>query len=264
MARNFKRCLILSDLHAGHVNGIAPQGWNVSGRGADYRAEMIAALMIDIENLRPFDAIIFNGDLCDGPGKDPGEHVSDDPNDQVVIAMQFMVDVIGKQKTPPVCFATAGTPFHTTVKGVNLERLAVEHAAAQTRVAIPYKNQHMIQINGRTIHCRHHIGNGILNSSPPSLIRQKLINDRWYERGFQEKADVFIRSHIHRFQHISDSFNDFIITPALQGSTDYGALRCDSVIDVGFCWLDIFENGEVLCRKQLYRPAALAMEVSAL
>jgi hypothetical protein len=264
MPRNFKRCLILSDTHCGHVNGIAPQGWNVSGRGADYRAEMIAALTQDIENLRPLDAIIFNGDLCDGPGKDPGEHVSDDPNDQVLIAMQFMVDVIGNQKRAPACFATAGTPFHTTVKGINLEHLAVQHAAAQTGVPVLYKNQHMININGRTIHCRHHIGNGQLINMPPSLPRQKLTNMLLAERGMQPVADVFIRSHVHRFLHCADATANFIITPALQGSTDYGALRCDSVIDVGFLWLDIFDDGEVLCRKQLYRPRALAMEVSAL
>lgn len=260
--RGFKRILHITDTHCGHISGMSPPEYTF-GPGAEFRAEMWGLTTALIDQLRPLDAIIFNGDLVDGMGcKHPAEHWSDEPNSQVLCAIEMCRAFIGADTDAHIAFV-AGTDSHTHVKGVNLEELVAHHVGAILRRKLKYSNQEVLWVRNdqgkaiKKINYRHHIGNAQLNGVPVSLTKQALVNLLLNERDMIDKCDVFVRSHVHRYVHYNDATRDYIITPSLQGSTDFGGRRCDSVIDIGPSWIDITESGEVLCRKQLFRPKTL-------
>ena len=68
-----------------------------------------------------------------------------------------------------------------------------------------------------------------------------------------QRANYFIRSHIHEYFQMDCNLGFAITTPALQlPFTTYGR-KFDNYYNVGFVYFDIYENGKVDFEKCLYK-----------
>jgi hypothetical protein len=226
--------LIISDLHAGHLAGLTPPPWQVSGDGWRSKVRNVQQQCwnwFDKEvGTRKWDFIIANGDLVDGTGHRSGgsEQITTDTNVQAEIASYIIQRYMTKNTK---LYITAGTPYHTG------ETSDVEALVAHDCNAAEFGGQIFVDADGVVFDCRHKIGSsGIPHGRATALKRTQLWNKIWSEAKEQPDADVVIRSHVHYHQAAYDpDFGWAMTTPALQGmGSKYGSRQCDGRVHFGF------------------------------
>ena len=235
--RDFDRVVICSDFHCGHRVGITPPDWiNRSVKNKiPVQQEMWDRFSGAIDQLKPIDYFIGNGDMIDGDGGLSGatELIAPDRNEQVDMAIQVIEYVEAKKHA-----FTYGTPYHVG-QVEDFEDQIAKHFNA------PISGQEQYNINGTIIDCKHKIGNSsIPHGKGTAISKERLWNVVWSEHEEQEKADIIIRSHVHYYWACEESTWLGIITPALQGQgTKFGSRQCSGHVDFGFIWVDCYKDG---------------------
>lgn len=232
------RILILADTHCGHELGLTPPcefqhgeiqriGWNFFKN--------------QIDELKPFDLIICNGDLVDGTGhKDTTGHLTTDVEKQIEMAIKTIEYTDCKK----VVFAR-GTPYHVC-NNLESENLIAKHFNAEIQ------DELKLDVNGCIIHARHTVGKsgtayGSITSAQRSAVVQ-ILNDIEVDA---IKADIFVRSHIHEYNLIDRELMSIVTTPALQfKGTSYGR-KCTGFYSYGFCYIDVEDKNNYHIGKRL-------------
>jgi len=253
MKRNYKRLLVISDLHCGHAVGLTPPDYQYPVVEGTHRGAfgVMQKTMWDwyvktLDKLRPIDFLVVNGDAVDGTGHRSGgtEQITVDRNEQVDMASQCI-----KLANAKKILLTHGTGYHT---GDAEDWETNLHLAVK---ADKIGSHEWIDIRGNIFDFKHHIG----NSSVPhgrftAVAKEKLWNDQWYLKdGAQPNSDYIIRSHVHEYRCVETSRFSAMTTPSLQGfGSKFGSRRCSGTIDIGMVYFDIKDNGEVSqCLQQL-------------
>lgn len=232
-----KRVLVLSDLHCGHNLGLTPPDYHnhfkeIQQVGWKFYSE-------NIKKIGKIDLCVLNGDLVDGTGhKGSTQHLTTDMATQQKIAIKCLEQV----KTKKYLFVR-GTPFHTQ-NDTEYEDGIAAHFGSEIH------DSRKIDVNGCILHVRHTTGkSGTAYASVTSLQRSavvQMLND--VESG-GEKADIFIRSHIHEYNYVQRELFTAVSTPALQFAGSIYGRRCTGGYSVGFIYFDIRSKHDFDCNK---------------
>jgi len=193
-----------------------------------------------VEEFKPYDALICNGDAIDGKGERSGgtELLTTDRTTQCKMATKCLL-----LPDTETIVMTYGTPYHTG----NLEDW--ENIVADKVNVMEIRSHGFWEINGKNFNVKHFISASSLPHLRPNALAREIVQNRiFYQRGEQEKADVLIRPHVHFTAMIDYMDCKAIITPALQGyGSKYGARKCSAPVDFGITIIDVYDDGEIKC-----------------
>ena len=107
------------------------------------------------------------------------------------------------------------------------------------------RGQLCLEANGVVFNFRHHIGGTTVPYSVHTApTKQRIFNILAADQDQQVRADIIVRSHVHKYQFEETRSGASLVTPGLQAWSKYGDRVVDGEIDVGICWFDVYENGE--------------------
>lgn len=241
--QSFKRMVILSDLHCGHIMGLTPPAWQFNKDNIDLQD--IANIQKDawdwytsaIKKVgKNIDVLVVNGDLIDGRGEKSGsnELITVDRMKQVSIGVECLSQWNAKQ-----IFMTRGTPYHTGNQE-QFEDLASERLGALIDDSLN------IKINNKIFNFKHKVASSsVPYGKTTPVVKEGLWNLIQSVYNDVPSADVIVRSHVHHLAINQDSSKYCIVTPALQVNSRYGKQQCTGISDYGFIVVDIYENGYI-------------------
>lgn len=240
LAARFQRMIVVADNHSGHQTGLTPPEFeNPSAPHYEFRREVWNWFYNVINQMKPFDVALFNGDTIDGSQKKSGgmELLVNDRFKQVQMATQI-ARLINADKN----IVVRGTKYHVGSEE-NFEDLFAENIGTHAR-------DHFIgDIGGKVFDVRHKIGRSGVPYGRVTPLSRQLIWSRLREERTGVHADVIIRSHVHYRCLIEENGIIALTTHALQGHSAYGAQECDGETDLGLDIFDIYPDGRILIHK---------------
>lgn len=216
-----KRGLVVSDIHSGSMYGMIPPGflrydgieqlWNPAMKYLWQCWEHFCGIA---EEFQP-DFIIVNGDCVEGPQrKSNGFELSlasnDDQKKACIATLLYL-----KERTPKAkWYVTAGTGYHTG------EWHEIEDQIAREIGATPYSSVGTgeycrevlwLDCDGVLIEATHHIPTGTF----AALEREIILGERstWDDSKGMPRADLKIRSHVHRYSYAETRNQQIVTTP---------------------------------------------------
>lgn len=243
--RDFKRLVILADLHAGHRVGLTPpKYWSAIPGEKYYRIQQQCweKFTAEIDRIKPIDIVCVNGDATEGKGKKSGgnELITTDRFKQAKMACESINYCQAKTVR-----LIRGTPYHTGMAEDFENAIRSELDLPENAI----EDHAWFDINGVIFSIRHFVNSSTIpHGRFTAIARAKLWNTIWHnEAELQPDARFIIRSHVHYCVgcYEADKWEAFT-TPALQAAaTKYGALRCEGLVHWGFVYFDIYDNGDV-------------------
>jgi predicted nucleic acid-binding Zn-ribbon protein len=234
-----KTILVISDLHCGHCVGLTPPAWQYvvdesampyKKKVAERRATLWGWFVDAVKQVGTIDYLLVNGDCIEGKGEHSGgtELITADRDEQADMASNAIGHIPCKK-----IYMTYGTPAHAG-KEEDWEKKVADKVEA-----IKIEGEGHYDINGLQISMKHFIGNSASPVSSVTAMRAAQIKQLlWTVREQQARANLIIRSHIHRCYNVGEPALNFQgwVTPALQGlGSKYGVRQCDGLpVDFGF------------------------------
>jgi hypothetical protein len=239
ISSKIKKILVIADLHCGAITGLTPPEYFVNPLDKRRRAiqeESWEWFSNTVKDIGYVDALIINGDSIEGKGSRSGgtELITTDLLKQIKIA-ERCIDEINTDNV----FLTYGTSYHVSNNGDDLEVLLAD------RFNGTIKDHLWLDVNGCIFDFKHKINNSsVLSSRVTSLIKETQWNDEWSKNKATPKADVFVRSHVHYCNSVTDHQNYLAVTtPALQiADTKYGNRICSGTVDYGMILFEVPRN----------------------
>lgn len=238
-----------SDSHCGHDVGLTPPEYNWQPPlKATHREHKMYRFRVqswewfakEVKKYGPYDVAIWNGDLVDGTGEKSGGTEDDEIPTQVDMAVT-VVRYVGARDN----YFIRGTPYHTGKSKATWEDMV---AAEVNRTYVGDEDrigdEGQYDFNGLVVSCKHIIGNSASAVSRFTALSNATLKQMlWAETGQQERANLIIRSHIHRCLQIGEPERNRAawITPALQGlGSVYGSRQVDGLpVHFGFLTLRV-------------------------
>lgn len=246
--RDFKRVVVMSDMHCGHKVGLTPPDWWYEWETSSERQkkvnqtqrELWGFFKDEIDLLKPIDRLIVNGDLVDGKGGRSGatELRTADRAEQAEIAAAC-INYVEAEKV----LVTFGTPYHSGMDE-DWELEVVERLNCRD---VKISGQDFPLINGVQFDVKHFVSSSsIPHGQATPLLRSKLWNDIWAsEHALQPKAQILIRSHVHYYLRCDKADWTALTTPMMMGFGDkYGVRKMDRIAEIGFIHIDIESKDE--------------------
>lgn len=233
-----KRGILMSDTHCGHLVGLTTPDFQPHFKRGSLKQKTEYSRGVywdwfaeEIEKLRPFDFLIFNGDAIDGKGEASGGTEQLEPDRRVQVKMA--IDIVKFVNAPSMVFSF-GTAYHTGREEDWESQLADEFHADIT-------SHDARNVNGLLIDFKHHIsGSQSPMGGASSLTRENVWNILWAEHGEYPRADLLIRSHTHRHVYTGGYGWLAMVLPGLQGyGSKFGTRRMSGTVDYGFVSIDI-------------------------
>ena len=259
-----KRIAVISDLHCGHVVGLTPPSWRspvgvVGEKISNMQERLWDTFTDEMDKLGIIDILICNGDMIDGKGKRSGatELITSDTNKQILMAKECIDYCEADQ-----ILMTYGTPYHVSDGGNDDEDNLAELVGA-TEIG----SHGFYEIDGIRFDVKHKPTgtSAIPHGEATPLLRDWLANLLWKDISLQPRADVIIRSHVHKYLQVDNDHVVAFTTPALQGfGSKYGSRQCSKIVSWGFIYFDISDEGELSWKKVCYRGEVLAAKVTVL
>ena len=236
-----RRVVVLSDPHCGHIAGLTPPDWWDLPHTVKFRAQMEEIWIWYgwlMEVLKP-DTVFCIGDMLDGMGKKSGgtEQITLEWLAQVNMAYE-VVRATGAK----ICQMVYGTGYHTGQENDYEDILCAKLNDNGIKSCISghgFPKVHNIQFD-----IKHKIGaSSVPHGRSTALMKSKLWNSLWAERGQQPTADVLLRGHAHYFDYVGNQQYLAVICPALSGwGSKYGVRQCEGIVDTGLIWFDIYDG----------------------
>lgn len=250
MAKNYKRVLVISDLHCGHHAGLTPPRYQQRPTGHPMLDKIAQTqdmgwqfFLSKVDEYAPYHATVVNADCIDGRGERSGgrELWSTDVKMQCDACIEILSTIRSKK-----IVMTYGTPYHTGTS-TDYEDFIADGIGAEEISPHLYRS-----INGRVFDVKHKIaGSSTPYGSLTPLAKEIVWNRLHYAKGiYTQKADVLIRSHTHNCDLLYHDNCLGIITPALQSfhpvGTIYGSRQCVGGVDYGIIVLEVPTSGKII------------------
>ena len=237
-----KKVLIIGDLHCGSMCGLTHPDWMI-GRGIDAGFARLQAEMWDnyqemLGHFGKVDICVVNGDVIDGKGTRSGgtELITTDLFKQADMAIAALDEIKADQ-----FYFTYGTPYHTSSEGgEDFDKIVANSFGGKIFDELDLK------VEGLLFNIKHKVGSTTspYNRAMP-VGKHRLWDTMKSIRNGDERADVFIRSHVHYFSFCGEAKWTAFTLPALQASsTKYGARQCFGNTDWGMCLFNV--DGDIL------------------
>jgi hypothetical protein len=256
-----KRILYVTDPHCGHLVGLCPAEVDPpvttpkQEKYALVRSQVWDFFAAAVDKYRPYDVAIWGGDMTDGKGSRSGgtELLSNDWKVQVDIAVKVIEFVDAS-----VNRMVYGTPYHVASEGTDIEDFIADKVGARIG------SHEWYNINGKIFDVKHKIGSSTIpHGRLTPLAREIMWNRLWYPR--QPKADVLLRGHVHYFEQIDHDDCLGFTGPALQGyGSKYGSRECSGKVDIGVLVFDVYDDGEIVWKKELANVSTQTVRAEAL
>lgn len=263
MKRNFHRNISIADPHCGHLVGLTPPEFSpppINERAKKFwrvRKELWEFFQESVDEFRPYDSLIVNGDAIEGKGERSGgtELITSDRKGQVDIA-KAVIEFI---KAPKVRIVY-GTPAH-----VGREEDWEDVLDAMLKFSDIGAHE-WFEINGKVFDVKHKVGSSqIPHGRLTPIAREILWNREWSSRGEQPKADVLLRAHNHYYEHCDHDDCLGFNMPCLQGfGSKYGSRECSGTIDMGILVFDVYDSGEIQWKVRKLRGKSQRAKVEKL
>ena len=215
--------------------GLAPPEYNGGGERAEkVRKEIWNAYIETLKVLKPFYAVICNGDMIDGRNDKSGgqELICIKAKDQIEIAEKCI-----KQLECDNLYFSAGTPYHVGQEQ-NFEEILAQRFNKEVEKILD------LDFDGWQVNAKHHIGSSsIPHGRFTAGARAQLWNALKADGGNYPKSDIIIRSHCHYYTQARYSKKIMITTPCLQAPFTIFGNKCDGIVNLGFMYID-FEPKE--------------------
>lgn len=228
-----------SDLHCGHIVGLAPNEYNLGeDKFSAVRRELWAVFLDWLKKYGPYDNIFLLGDLIDGSGIRSGgsELITTDRLQQVEIAVRCIESIPLKKGGKR--FIVRGTPYH--VGECEEFEDVIADKLAQCRV----EDHGYFDIDGCMLDMKHHVGSSsIPHGRSTPVKRDYMWSTQWaIEHGFPI-PNVLIRGHVHYYDSTGGPSWTGCTLPALCGlGSRFGKKRCSGVVHFGYVDLDIVDG----------------------
>lgn len=253
-----KRILTIADEHCGSDVGLTPPRWQQT----PLQAELWDAFVGMIEQIRPIDILINNGDFIDGKASRWGSTglITADRVEQVEMATEI-VEYINASEN----YLTYGTPYHSGV-GEDFEAIIANNVGGTI------DGQLWLEVYGVMFDVKHFISaSSIPHGRHTAIARDRLWNLVWADIAQQPRSDIFIRSHVHYHNYVGGSNWLAMTTPALQGlGSKFGSRIPSGTVDWGITWFDIYDDGSfswdtniILIEQQKVEPYVVVGEEDA-
>lgn len=237
-----KKVLVIGDLHCGSMSGLTHPDW-MTGKGIDSDFAKLQREMWDnylemIDHFGKVDIVVVNGDVIDGKGTRSGgtELITTDLFKQAEMAIAALSELKGTQY-----YFTYGTPYHTSSEGgEDFDKIVSD--AFDSKIY----DELDLQVEDVLFNIKHKVS----TSTSPYNRAQPVGKHRLWDalksiRNNDEKASVFIRSHVHYFSFCGEAKWTGFTLPALQANaTKFGARQCFGSTDWGMCLFNV--DGEIL------------------
>lgn len=241
-----KRVGCFGDPHCGHRAGLTPPDWWSAltrtrlGKWGRIQRECWNWFAHEVKVIKPLHLAVWNGDLIDGTGHRSGgtELIVQDRYEQCEMAERMVQEVGAKYN-----LFIRGTPFHVG------EEEDWEDFIAQ-KFGEKCHDHEWPEINGVVFDVKHHVGGSqIPHGRDTATLKDSLWSLIWDDAGYQPKADIIVRSHVHYHRGMmwmSGAKQKWaFILPALQGmGSKFGARRMSGLVDFGFMHFDVGEKGD--------------------
>ena len=236
--KSIHNLVVVSDTHCGCRLALCPPESVQLDDGGTYRAskfqKQIWGLWRDFWETwvpsvlkgEPFD-VVHNGDVIDGTHHQSTTQISQNIQDQLLIAEQVVRPIVEKaRKSGGNYYHIRGTDAHVG-KSSNYEEML-----ARTLNAVPNsEGQHARydlwkRVGGSLVHLLHHVGTTASAAHEASAVNAELTAEyveaaRWR----QEPPDFIVRSHRHRYiavdVHTANGIGAAVVTPGWQGKTPF-------------------------------------------
>ena len=237
-AETTKKVVAIGDLHCGNRVGLTPPQHQRILAGDKYgaiREETWSEYARMIDAQKPIDVLLVNADCIDGTGLRQGGVDLIEPD--LVKQCDLATEVILYAKAKNIIM-TKGTFYHT---GQNLD---FEDIIAKNVKARKISAEETFKVNSTVFNAKHHIGrSSIPHGRATPILRERLNNILWEEKGLYEKADIIIRSHVHYFCYAGGDNYLVMTLPALSGlGSRYGARIPSEPVDFGIVYFDVGED----------------------
>jgi len=190
----------------------------------------------NVNQYKPFDVAVLNGDLIDGKGRKSGgsELLTADRVKQALIAHQVFRHV-----EAPKVEIVAGTPFHSG-DDEDWESVIASLFLADG-VDCEFHGHGFFECNGRNLDIKHKVGNSTVHHGRFTPMQKEIdANVWWHLWDVEPLADIAIRGHVHSHLQLEQDFKYGFVLPALCGLGDkYGSRQCAGRVEFGFLILDI-------------------------
>jgi hypothetical protein len=246
-----KRFLVLSDLHCGHVFGLTPPKWQtLTAQKRLYQWYLDA-----LAKLQPIDGVLVNGDAIDGKGERNGgvELITADRLEQVNMALEAI-----QQTKASKFWVTIGTAYHTGDKE-NFEKILADKLDAKCGDIL------RIDVAGLLLQCRHKVNSSqVPQGRATPLIREQTWNILRESIKQELDINIVIRSHVHYYCCVENSFGIALTTPCLQLDSSYGRRECSGSTDIGMVYFDVADSNNFQMGKVISRGNFKKFEVTSL
>ena len=244
-----KRLCVVADFHSGSDVGLTPPKWQTT----ELQANLWNLYVNMIENIKPIDVLVVNGDSIDGKAGRWGSTglITADRGEQSKMAATA-IDIADAKEI----YMTRGTPYHSG-RSEDWEDIIA------SMVGATIEDQLWLDINNVIFDVKHYIpGSQVPYGRHTAVAKDRVWNLLWAEMGQQPKSDILIRSHVHSFNYAGGTTWLAMTTPALQGlGSKFGSRIPSGTVDYGITWFDIEENGDftwdweiVLIQSQKTKP----------
>lgn len=239
-----KRVVTISDTHCGHEFGLTPPAWQYKqsthpriSKAAKFQKALWGFGVDALEDLKPIDVLICNGDMIDGKGEKSGgvEQITTDRLEQVEMAAEFIN--LAEAKQVRLIF---GTRYHTG-RDEDFEQVLIDKIRCKNT---SIQGHGFFDVNGCVFDVKHKVGgSSIPHGRHTALARAHLWNELWAAHGKQPKASVIQRSHVH--YHVACSGKGWVAmtVPALSYGSSFGIRECEGEVEIGMVVVDVDSAG---------------------
>jgi hypothetical protein len=251
-----KRVVALGDLHCGALIGLTGAPWRqqikegISDENKRNKYTRIATALWKqydrmLKALAPIHVLLVNGDMIDGTGRRSGgtELITTDRMEQAEMAAHAINHARMYAGRGFKIVGTYGTAYHTSGDGEDWENVVADKAGFHK-----LGSHEWVDVSGCVFDLKHHIGNtSIPHGKGTALLKTMLWQELWAGTGMAPRANVILRSHVHRFFGAMESNKMGFTLPAMCGmGSKFGSRICEGTVDFGMMHFDVSHKGDIV------------------
>jgi hypothetical protein len=273
-----KRTVVISDLHAGSVVGLWPEGCPLEGGGyyvlnkfQAWLLECWQVMLDEIGRMRPRPVLVLNGEPIQGVNKKDGQLITSNKGVQVNAARMLLEPAVRAARR---YYQIRGTEWHEGKAAEDVEALAESLGAVRNPTTQQYTWWELFLAlapedpDGPVVHFAHHIGASSVpwyESTVPLRDMLMFLAELW--RFFGKAAPnvrMVVRSHRHRYIHVDVPPNlRAVVTPGWQLKTAFSYKRAGAMLPiVGYVVIE-YDGQEIIVRKRTFPLPAEYVHVEA-
>lgn len=270
--RKPKRVMVISDLHVGSSTAVCSEKPIISDLSTYYVPNKLQKTFFKawkdmIKSIDgTVDLLVINGECIDGANKKQLGQQSWTTNiDDMMNDAKKLIEMIPYKKV----LILRGSGYHEQVDGTNFEEIMAD----KLRDCIKYKAYGgegktdyfaFVKIYGKVFNFTHHIGFSKSEAYRTTALAREMVGMH-FQHDKLGRADIFVRSHVHYFNHIEFTHTHGCTTPAWKYPDQHlfrGGLA-GTTADIGSVMFTIHPDGKIGFDKFIaeidYKPKVLEL-----